>query len=156
MITDKMPNNFLRIGFIRAILPRARIVHCVRDPMDNCLSLYKNNLLHGNEYSYELSEPGRYYRRYLDLMDHRRAVLPGFVFDLEYEQLVADPRQGVKALLEYCELPWDEACVEFYNTRRKVKTASNAQVRRPIYADSVGLWKRYESHLEPLKTAICG
>jgi hypothetical protein len=151
-----MPSNFLRIGFIRAILPRARVIHCLRDPMDTCLSLYKNNLLHGNDYSFELSELGHFYRLYLDLMEHWKTLLPDFVFDFGYEALIADPRERVKALLDYCDLPWDEACVEFHNTRRKVKTASNAQVRRPIYADSVGLWKRYENHLEPLKTAIYG
>jgi hypothetical protein len=80
----------------------------------------------------------------------------GFVFDLEYQRLIADPRAGVKALLEYRGLPWDEACVEFYDMRRKIRTASNAQVRRPVYADSVGLWKRYEAQLEPLKSAIRG
>jgi len=153
-ITDKMPHNFLRIGFIRAILPNARVIHCSRDPMDNCLSLFKTDLLEGHRYSYDMSELGQYYKMYLELMDYWRDTLPGFIYEQSYEELVSSQQEQVSRLLEYCGLPWDDACMDFHKTRRKVNTASNAQVSRPIYKDSVQLWKRYEKQLEPLKAAI--
>jgi len=155
-ITDKMPSNFLRIGFIKAILPNARIIHCTRDPMDNCLSLFKNYFSIGHYYSYDMTELGQYYNLYLNLMEYWKKTLPGFIYDLSYEQLVADQEHQIRQLLAYCHLPWDEACLDFHKTRRKVRTASNAQVRRPIYKDSVELWKRYEKQLQPLRTAIYG
>ena len=153
-ITDKLPHNFLYIGLIKIILPNARIIHCARDPMDNALSILKNFFTSGHFYSYDRVELGRYYRLYLELMDYWRALLPGFIYDLNYESLVSDQENQIRRLLEYCNLPWDDACLDFHKTRRKVKTASNAQVRRPIYRDSVALWKRYEKQLEPLRAAI--
>ncbi len=153
-ITDKMPHNFARIGFIRLILPKARIIHCRREPMDNCLSIFKTHLQDGHGFADDLAELGEYYRLYHHLMEHWRQVLPGFVHDLHYEALVTSAREQIEQLLQYCGLPWDDACLAFHRTRRKVETASNAQVRRPIYRDSVARWRRYEAHLEPLKTAL--
>ena len=155
-ITDKMPHNFLYIGLIRTILPNARVIHCTRDPMDNCLSILKNYFISGHEYSYDLTELGQFYSLYLDLMQYWRNALPGFIYDLSYEQLVADQENQIRQLIDYCDLPWDAACLDFHKTRRKVKTASKAQVRRPIYKDSVKLAKRYEKQLEPLRVAIYG
>ncbi len=155
-ITDKMPHNFHYIGLIRAILPNARVIHCTRDPMDNCLSILKNYFIDGYEYSYDMTELGQFYSLYLDLMQYWRNALPGFIYDLSYEQLVADQENQTKRLIDYCDLAWDAACLDFHKTRRKVKTASKAQVRRPIYKDSVKLWKRYEKQLEPLRVAIYG
>jgi len=153
-ITDKMPGNFLRIGFIRAILPNARVIHCTRDPMDNCLSIFKTHLKHSHGYANNMSELGQYYRMYLDLMDYWKDTLPGFVYDQSYEELVGSQQEQVSKLLQHCGLDWDDACLDFHKTRRKVKTASNAQVRRPIYNNSVQLWKQYEEQLEPLRAAI--
>jgi tetratricopeptide (TPR) repeat protein len=153
-VTDKLPPNFVRIGLIRTILPNARIINCTREPMDNCLSLFKNYFSSPINYSYDLTELGQYYNLYLDLMTYWRETLPGFVYDLNYEQLIADQENQIRQLLDYCHLPWDDACLAFHKTRRKVRTASNAQVRRPIYKDSVELWKRYEKQLEPLRAAI--
>ena len=155
-ITDKMPHNFIHIGLIKAILPNAKIIHCTRDPMDNCLSLFKNYFSSAHYYSYDLTELGQYYNLYLDLMQHWRENLSGFIYDQSYEALVADQESQIRQLLDYCHLPWDDACLEFHKTRRKVRTASNAQVRRPIYQDSVKLWKRYEKQLEPLRAVIYG
>jgi len=155
-ITDKMPHNFLHIGFIRTILPNARIIHCTRDPMDNCLSIFKNYLKNGIGYADNMSELGQYYRMYLELMDYWRETLPGFVYDQSYEDLVRSQQEQVIRLLQHCGLDWDDACVDFHKTRRKIATTSNAQVRRPIYSDSVQLWKRYEKQLEPLRVAIYG
>ncbi len=155
-ITDKMPHNFQYIGLIKAILPNARIIHCTRDPMDNCLSLFKNYFSKQHKYSYDLTELGQYYNLYVDLIEYWRKTLPDFIYDLSYERLVADQEIQIRNLLDYCQLPWDDACLEFHKTRRKVRTASNAQVRRPIYNDSVKLWKRYEKQLQPLRAAIYG
>ncbi len=155
-ITDKMPHNFLRIGFIRAILPKAKIIHLTRDPMDNCLSIFKNYFPYYHKYSCDMAELGQYYNLYLDLMKHWRDTLPGFIYDLSYERLVAEPENLIRQLLDYCNLPWDDACLDFHKTRRIVGTASNAQVRRPIYKSSVQLWKRYEKQLKPLEAAIYG
>jgi hypothetical protein len=155
-ITDKMPHNFMQIGLIRTILPNARVIHCTRDPMDNCLSIFKKPLANHHAYSNNMSELGQYYGLYRNLMDHWSETLPGFVYDHSYEELIKSEKEQVSRLLEFCGLDWDDACLEFHKTRRKVRTASNAQVRRPIYTDSVQLWKRYEKQLEPLKAAIYG
>jgi len=155
-ITDKMPQNFLYIGLIRTILPNARVICCIRDPMDNCLSLFKNYFIKAHYYTYDMTELGQYYNLYLDLMEHWRKTLTGLIYDQSYESLVADQEDQIRKLLDYCHLPWDDACLEFYKIRRNVRTASNAQVRRPIYKDSIKLWKRYEKQLEPLRAEIYG
>jgi len=155
-ITDKLPHNFLRVGLIKVILPQAKIIHCRRDPMDNCLSIYKNyfGVKGSHEYAYDQNELGQYYRLYLDLMEHWDNVLPGFMYSLKYEEMVADQKNQTEKLLDFCGLPWDEACLSFHKTKRRVQTASLAQVRKPIYHDSVELWKRYETQLAPLYKAI--
>jgi hypothetical protein len=124
--------------------------------MDNCLSLFKNYFSSAIDYSYNLTELGQYYNLYLDLMQHWRDVMPEFIYDLSYESLIDEQESQIRQLLDFCHLPWDDACLDFHKTRRKVRTASNAQVRRPIYKDSVKLWKRYEKQLEPLRVAIYG
>lgn len=149
-ITDKSPPNFQHIGFIKTLLPRAKIVYCRRDPMDNCLSLFKNFFASELNYSYDLVELGEYYQLHNDLMAHWKKVYPDGFYELDYETLVADQEPQTRALLDYCELPWNDACLEFHTTRRKVRTASNAQVRQPIYSDSVKLWQRYGDKLSPL------
>ncbi len=150
-ITDKMPNNFQLIGMIKLILPNAKIIHCCRDPLDTCLSIFKNLFTsEGQYYAYDLNELGRYYSFYRDLMDHWHEVLPNFIFDIHYEDVILDQESRTRALLEYCGLEWDEACLEFHKLDRPVYTASFAQVRRPIYKDSVQSWKNYENEMQPL------
>jgi tetratricopeptide (TPR) repeat protein len=153
-ITDKNPLNFQRIGFIRSILPDARIIHCTRDPLDNCLSLLKTDFQYGQPYSFDMSELGEYYILYQELMEYWKSTLPSFIHDFKYEDLVANQEDQTNRLLQLCGLPWADACMDFHRTRRKVRTASNAQVSRPIYQDSVNLWKRYENFLEPLISAL--
>jgi len=155
-ITDKMPNNFLRVGLIKAILPNAKIIHCMRNPMDNCFSIFKTDFTVTHGYAYDMVELGRYYNLYQDLMAHWEKVLPGFIYSITYEEVVSDLRNQTERLLAFCGLPWDEACLAFHKTERRVSTASLAQVRQPIYRDSVELWKRYERQLEPLRQAIYG
>ena len=109
----------------------------------------------GHQYAYDLTELGQYYNLYRDLMHHWRRVLPDFIYDLQYEDMVTDQEQQSRALLDYCGLKWHDACLEFYKTDRPVLTASATQVRKPIYEVSVLSWKRYESQLEPLRQIIC-
>lgn len=153
-ITDKLPYNFMNIGLIKLILPNAKVIHCTRDPMDTCLSIFKNFFSHGHRYAYDMTELGQYYSLYADLMAHWNALLPDFIYNLSYENLVADQKTETRKLLEYCTLPWDDHCLSFHRTKRNVKTASNVQVRQPIYQDSIKLWKRYEEQLKPLQEAI--
>ncbi|MCP4022880.1 MAG: tetratricopeptide repeat protein [Desulfobacteraceae bacterium] len=157
-ITDKMPHNFLHIGLIKTVLPKAKIIHSMRNPMDTGLSIYKNYFSEKNShrYAYDLEELGQYYNLYLDIMAHWRDTLPGFVYDIQYEDLISDQEKQTRKLLDFCSLPWDEACLEFHKAERKISTASAVQVRRPLYKDSFQLWKRYEKQLEPLRKIIFG
>ena len=153
-ITDKMPHNFVNIGMIRATLPNAKIIHCNRNPMDTCLSLYKNIFSGAHNYAYELNELGQYYKLYLKLMDHWRQVLPGQIIEIQYEELVDKPEPGIRQLLADCGLPFDEACLRFHESDRAVKTVSVNQVRKPMYKSSVNSWKRYEDGLAPLRDIL--
>ncbi len=153
-VTDKMPHNFLYIGFIKTILPNARIVHCIRDPMDNCLSIFKNFFNSTHYYSYDMVELGQYFNLYRQLMVYWKTLFPQEIYDCSYEQLVDSPEGQIRDLLEHCGLAWHDECLTFHKTRRNVVTASNAQVRRPLYKASIELWKQYESGLNPLYTAI--
>jgi len=156
-ITDKMPGNFIFIGLIRLILPNARIIHVVRDPVDTCLSCF-SKLFAGNQpFSYDLGELGRYYRGYQRLMAHWRAVLPpNVMLEVEYEGLVQDFEPHARRIVSYCGLDWDPACLEFYRTSRPVHTASMVQVRQPIYRSSVGRWRPDSELLRPLMEALAG
>jgi hypothetical protein len=155
-ITDKMPHNFLYVGLIKTILPNAKVIHCVRNPMDNCFSIFKKIFEQRHDYAHDLVELGRYYNLYRDLMSHWEKVLPGFMYTLSYDELVSDQQSQTQKLLDFCGLPWDEACLNFHKTVRRVTTASLAQVRKPIYQDSVERWKHYEKQLEPLRRALYG
>ena len=157
-ITDKMPQNFLNIGLIKKILPHARIIHCKRDPMGTCFSIFKTffSIKKSHPYAYEMTELGHYYNLYADLMKHWNKMLPGFVYDIEYENLVMDQEGETRKLLAYCGLPWDDACLAFHKTKRGVATASAVQVRQPMYKDSVELWKQHAKQLEALRKVING
>lgn len=152
-VTDKMPANFLYLGLIAILFPRARIVHCRREPFDTCLSIYFQDFTFadGNPYAWDLFEIGRYYRQYVRLMEHWRRVLPGRIHEVHYEALVNDPERISRGLIEHCGLEWDERCLEYYESRRPVHTASSWQVRQPVYRSSIGRWRRYEGHLDELR-----
>jgi tetratricopeptide (TPR) repeat protein len=153
-ITDKLPHNFLRIGLIQAVLPNARIIHCDREPLDNCLSIFQHHFSSHHGYASNLEELGRYYRLYEDLMKYWHAQLPQPIYRLNYERLTDDTEAEVRALLDYCNLPFHEACLAFHETDRVVNTPSAAQVREPMYRHSVARWKNYERHLLPLRQAL--
>ncbi len=151
---DKMPNNFRHIGLIKIILPNAKIIDARRHPMACCFSGYKQLFAEGQEFTYDLSDVGRYYRDYVELMDHWDNVLPGQILRVRYEDVVADIEEQVRRILEYCGLPYEDGCVSFHETRRSVRTPSSEQVRQPIYTSGLDQWRHYEPWLGPLKTAL--
>lgn len=154
-VTDKMPANFHFVGMIRLILPNARIIHMVRDRVDTCLSCFSKLFVYEQLFTYDLAELGRYYRAYQRLMAHWQSVLPeGAMLEVRYEAVVDDLEGEARRILAYCGLPWSDACLEFHKTSRPVATASLAQVRNPIYRNSVGRWRPDSALLRPLTDAL--
>ncbi|MGB7372618.1 tetratricopeptide repeat-containing sulfotransferase family protein [Pontixanthobacter sp.] len=151
---DKMPNNFRHIGLIKLILPNAKIIDARRDPMDCCFSGYKQLFAEGQEFTYGLEQVGRYYRDYVTLMDHWDSVLPGAILRVEHEDVLDDVEGQTRRMLDYLALPFEDACVNFHQSKRAVRTASSEQVRRPINRDGVAAWKPFEPWLDPLKDAL--
>ena len=152
--TDKMPNNFRHIGLISMMLPQARIIDARRDPMACCFSAFQQLFAEGQEFSYDLTDLGQYYRAYVELMDHWDRVLPGRVLRVNHEDVVADLDREVRRLLDFCGLPFDERCLRFHETDRPVRTASSEQVRQPLNKRGVEQWRRYAAHLGPLREAL--
>jgi Flp pilus assembly protein TadD len=154
-ITDKMPSNFYFVGLIHLALPEAVIIHSMRDPVDTCVSCFTKLFMTGQHHTYDLSELGRYYRRYRHLMEHWRRVLPpGRILDVCYEDLISNFEEQARRLVAHCGLPWDERCLAFYETSRPVNTTSAAQVRQPVYSAAVGRWHVYKEYLGPLLTEL--
>ncbi len=151
---DKMPNNFAHLGLIHLALPNAKIIDARRHPLGCCFSAFKQHFARGQAFSYSLEELGRYYRDYVELMAHFDAVLPGHVHRVIYEHLIDDTEGEVRRLLGYCGLPFEPACLHFYENDRAVRTASSEQVRRPIYRDGIDQWRHFEAWLGPLKAAL--
>jgi predicted Zn-dependent protease len=151
---DKMPVNFQHVGLIRLVLPRARIIDARRDPMAAGFSAFKQHFARGHAFSYDLADIGAYYRDYVELMAHFDAVIPGAVVRVIHEDLVEDVEGEVRRLLERLDLPFEDACLRFWETERPVRTASSEQVRRPIFREGLDQWRRYESWLGPLAEAL--
>ena len=150
-VTDKLTTNFLRLGLIHYLLPKARIVHCRRDPLDTCLSIFFTRFVGKHCYSYDLETLTFYYEQYQRLMAHWRDVLPPDRFhEIDYERLVSRPEEVSRDLVAFCGLEWDPRCLEYSARQRAVRTASKWQVRQPIYTSSIGRWRHYESYLGPL------
>ena len=152
--TDKMPANFSHIGLIHMMLPKAKIIDVRRHPLGTCLANYRQLYAQGKNQTYDLVELAEYYLEYRRMMDHWQEVLPGRVLQVNYEEVVADLDSQVRRLLDYCELPWEDACLDFHKNTRPVNTASAEQVRLPIYTDAVDFWKHYESQLEPARKIL--
>ncbi len=152
--TDKLPNNFMHIGLIHQILPNAKIIDVRRNPMSVGLSVFRQSFPKGLSFSNDLNNFADFYQRYLDIMKHWDEVLPGKVHHLSYETLVQNPEQEIRQLLDYCELPFEEGCLNFHETKRSIKTPSAEQVKQPMYTDSIEQWKNYESELGELKVAL--
>ena len=151
---DKMPNNFRHIGLIHLILPNARIIDARREPMACCFSNFKQLFASGQEFTYSLEDIGRYYRSYVELMQHWDAVLPRKILRVQHEDVVANLEGNVRRLLDFCGLDFEPACLEFYKTNRSVRTASSEQVRRPIFKEGLDQWRHFEPWLGPLRSAL--
>lgn len=153
-ITDKNPQNYEQIGLIARLFPNARVVHCRRNPVDTCVSNFMQSFDQSHGYNADLAVLGRYYRDYVQLMDHWRSVLPLRFLDLDYEDMIADQEKTTRKLIEFLDLDWNDACLRYFDNKRSVTTPSRWQVRQPIYGSSVDRWKRYEHHLAPLLEAL--
>ena len=151
---DKMPNNFRHVGLIHLMLPNAKIIDARREPMACCFSNFKQLFASGQEFTYSLEDIAYYYRTYVELMDHWDAVLPGRVLRIQHEDVVNNLESNVRRILDYCELPFESACVEFHKTQRSVRTASSEQVRQPIFRDGLDQWRNFEPWLNPLKAHL--
>jgi hypothetical protein len=151
---DKNPANFRDIGFIHLILPNAKIIDARREAMACCFSNFKQLFAAGQDFTYDLAEMGRYYRAYVELMEHWDRVLPGKVLRVQYEDIVNDLEGSVHRILDFCSLPFEKGCLEFYKTERSVRTLSSEQVRRPIYREGLAQWRNYEPWLGSLKAAL--
>ncbi|MCH7696811.1 MAG: sulfotransferase [Proteobacteria bacterium] len=151
---DKMPNNFRHIGLIHLILPNAKIIDARRDPMACCFSGFKQLFAEGQEFTYGLEEIGRHYKGYVELMDHWDKVIPRKILRVQHEDVVQDLETEVRRMLDFCGLPYEQACVEFYKTDRAIKTPSSEQVRQPIYKSGLEQWRNFEPYLQPLKDAL--
>lgn len=153
-LTDKRPYNFRYIGLIAKLFPNAKIIHCQRNPLATCLSIYRYHFSSSEPYATDLTDLGKYYLMYQDLMAFWEEKLPGRIHDLHYEELINNPEKEIKHLLDYCGLPFEENCLEYFNNKRSVNTPSASQVRQPIYKTAIEHWQHYEKDLEPLKAAL--
>jgi len=151
---DKMPNNFPTIGFLHLILPNAKVIDARRHPLDSCLSCFRQLFAKGQTFTYDLTDIGEYFLEYQRMMDYWHEVLPGKVLTVQYEELVHDLDGQVKRLLDYCDLPFEAACLRFHETERPVRTASSEQVRQPIYTSSIGFWRNYADRLDELREVL--
>ncbi|MFB0999240.1 MAG: sulfotransferase [Colwellia sp.] len=154
LFIDKMPNNFLHIGLIRLILPKAKIIDARRSPMACCFSGFKQLFAEGQDFSYNLEDIGRYYQAYLKLMAHWDSVLPDFVLTVNHEDVVDDLETQVRRMLDFCGLPFEQSCLDFHKTKRNIKTPSSEQVRQPIYKSATEQWRHFEQYLAPLKKIV--
>ncbi len=153
-ITDKMPGNFMHLGMISLFLPRAKIINCQRNLLDISLSCYFQHFAMVMPFSLNLTDMGHYCREYVRIMEHWRRVLPSPILDVPYDEMVSDHKGMTKKILDFVGLDWDKACLDFYNTKREVRTASTWQVRQPVYNTSLNRWKNYDKFLTPLRGVI--
>jgi tetratricopeptide (TPR) repeat protein len=149
-ITDKNPGNFHRIGLIKTLFPEAQIIHCQRNALDTCTSIFFNHFVEGNEYSFKLEELAQYYLDYEKLMKHWSGLFADDILTVQYEELIKNQEETSRTLIEHINLQWEDACIDFHLNTRAVRTASSVQVRQPLYEKSINRWKHYESQLAPL------
>jgi tetratricopeptide (TPR) repeat protein len=147
---DKMPHNFLHLDFIHFCFPNAKIIHCRRNPLDNFISAFQNNMSSSHGYAYDQVAYGEYYLEYMRLMDHWKSVLPQRIYDFQYENLTQNPEAEVRKILDFLELPWEEACLSFNERQSTVRTFSQIAVRNPINKESIARWRHYDKHLSPI------
>ena len=153
-ITDKAPLNFRWIGFIKLMFPNAKIIHCKRDPKNNCLSMFKNLFEGGLSFTYDQEDLVKYYNSYSDLINFWNQKYPGFIFEIEYEKLIADKDKEIKKIIKFCDLNWEESCLSFHNNKNPIKTMSTAQARNPIYKTSLNSFDKYKDYLTILEKKL--
>ncbi|MCA9300878.1 MAG: sulfotransferase, partial [Phycisphaerales bacterium] len=153
---DKMPNNHRQVGLMLRLFPDAPIIHCTRDPLDTCLSIWFQLFAGGVPFSNDLRHIGAYHRQYERLMAHWTMLFGGRILEANYETIVRDQEAQTRRLLEYCHLDFEDACLRFHESKRVTITASNQQVRQPMYSSSVARHERYGAHLAPLRDALQG
>jgi hypothetical protein len=154
-IVDKQLFNDTMLGIFHLMFPNGRVIHCLRDPMDNCLSCFRANFESDRGYVYDQTTLGRTYRLHEELMKYWKEALPErMIHTVQYEEMVDDVEAGARDLIEFMGLPWDDACLKFHETERAVRTLSQGQVRQPIYRSSIGRWRNYEPYLDELKAAL--
>jgi hypothetical protein len=151
---DKMPNNFRHIGLIHLLVPNAKIIDARREPKACCFSNLKQLFASGQDFTYNIEDIARYYRTYLDLMQHWDEVLPGRVLRVSYEDVVEDLEGNVRRILEFCGLEFERACLDFHQTERSIRTASSEQVRQPLFREGLLQWRNYAPWLRPLEDAL--
>lgn len=149
-VTDKMPHNYLYLGLISQLFPNCKIIHCIRNPLDTCLSIYFKSFNDSHEYATDLLDLAHHYYHYKDIMDYWKGVLPLKIYDIKYEDVISNFKGEVAGLLDFCGLEWEQNCMDFYKTQRHVGTASENQVSQPLYSSSVNRWKNYEIEIQPL------
>ena len=153
-ITDKAPSNFRWIGFIKILFPNSKIIHCSRNPKDNCLSIFKNFFEGGLDFAYNQKELGTYYNLYLDLMNFWEEQFPNTIYNAQYEKIIEDPENEIKKMIKFCDLDWEENCLQFYNNKTPIKTLSTAQARKPIYKSSKNSFEKFAPYLTDLNKLI--
>lgn len=153
-ITDKMPHNFLRLGMIALMFPRARIIDCRRDPLETCISCYFHQFPEGLEFTHDMAEIGDFYKAYLRIMEHWHAVLPLHILEISYEDLVADQETISRRIIDFCGLPWNDQCLAFHKHKRTITTSSRLQVNQPLHQKFLGRWRRYDRFFAPLKESL--
>ena len=153
-ITDKLPGNYAHVGFFKGLFPNGKVISCRRDPVDVVLSIYFQYFTDGHDYAWDLADIARQYAQYERLMEHWLKLFPDSILEIHYEKTVNEFESTARTLIEFCGLNWDDACLKFYETKRDIKTASNWQVRQPIYDRSLARWKHYQQHLGPLIAAM--
>ena len=153
-ITDKAPLNFRWIGIIKILFPHAKIIHCSRDPKNNCLSIYKNFFEGGLDFGYNQKELVTYYNIYLELMSFWQTKLPGFIFEAKYEKIIDSPRTEIEKIIRFCDLNWEENCLDFHKNKSPIKTMSTAQARNPIYRSSLKSFEKFAPYLSDLNKLI--
>jgi len=153
-ITDKAPLNFRWIGFIKTLFPNAKIIHCTRDPKNNCLSMFKNLFEGGLNFTYDQNDLVKYYKSYKDLMNFWNTKFSNSIFEVKYENLISNNEKVIKEIIKFCNLDWEDNCLNYHNNKTPIKTMSTAQARKPIYKTSLNQFEKYKEYLKILEEKL--